>query len=180
MAIITRWRMPPDSSCGYCPMRRAGSVMWTASSMARARASALSPSAAPWVRMASVSCAPTVMTGLSEVIGSWKIIAISPPRTRAHRPLRQASSARARRGVIEPLRCFSEGDSSRMIDSAVSDLPEPDSPARHSVSPGASVKLTSSSTGRRPSGVRASIDRSSTARIGSGAATRHEKTMRGK
>ena len=25
MAIITRWRMPPESSCGYCPMRRAGS-----------------------------------------------------------------------------------------------------------------------------------------------------------
>ena len=27
MAIITRWRMPPESSCGYWPMRRAGSVM---------------------------------------------------------------------------------------------------------------------------------------------------------
>ena len=24
MAIITRWRMPPDSSCGYCSRRRAG------------------------------------------------------------------------------------------------------------------------------------------------------------
>ena len=23
MAIITRWRMPPESSCGYCRMRRA-------------------------------------------------------------------------------------------------------------------------------------------------------------
>ena len=24
IAIITRWRMPPDSSCGYCLTRRSG------------------------------------------------------------------------------------------------------------------------------------------------------------
>ena len=42
IAIITRCLMPPDSSCGYWPMRRPGSVICTASSIARARASALS------------------------------------------------------------------------------------------------------------------------------------------
>ncbi len=29
IAIITRWRMPPDNSCGYCFMRRALSGMRT-------------------------------------------------------------------------------------------------------------------------------------------------------
>ena len=38
-----------------------------------------------WCRIsASPICRPMVMTGLSEVIGSWKIIEISLPRTRAH------------------------------------------------------------------------------------------------
>src|SRR5215471_8359277 len=27
MAIITRWRMPPDSWCGYCLRRRAGAAV---------------------------------------------------------------------------------------------------------------------------------------------------------
>ena len=53
-----------------------------------------------------------------------------------------------------------------MIARAVRDLPDPDSPARHSVSPAAMSKLTASSTGRRPSGVRASMESPSTARIG--------------
>ena len=37
MAIITRWRMPPDSSCGYWPSRRSGSGMrtWRRRSSAR-------------------------------------------------------------------------------------------------------------------------------------------------
>ena len=70
IAIITRCRMPPESSCGYCRKRRAGSLICTASSMSRARVSAPSAPAAAWVRMASVSCAPIVMTGFSEVIGS--------------------------------------------------------------------------------------------------------------
>jgi hypothetical protein len=36
MAIITRWRMPPDRSPGYCVMRRFGSDIFTATSMASA------------------------------------------------------------------------------------------------------------------------------------------------
>ena len=36
MAIITRWRMPPESSCGYCVSRRAASGICTRSSSARA------------------------------------------------------------------------------------------------------------------------------------------------
>ncbi len=33
-----------------------------------------------WSRTASAICSPTVNTGFSEVIGSWKIIEISLPR----------------------------------------------------------------------------------------------------
>ena len=32
MAIITRWRSPPESWCGYCPSRLAAAVMPTLSS----------------------------------------------------------------------------------------------------------------------------------------------------
>ena len=48
-------------------------------SMARSRASFFDTFS--WVRMASTICLPTRYTGLSEVIGSWKIIAMSLPRS---------------------------------------------------------------------------------------------------
>ena len=40
IAIITRWRMPPENSCGYSPTRRSASGMPTSpsSSIDRARA----------------------------------------------------------------------------------------------------------------------------------------------
>ena len=41
MAIITRWRMPPESWCGYCRSRRCGSAMPTISSSSTARFSAV-------------------------------------------------------------------------------------------------------------------------------------------
>ncbi len=67
-----------------------------------------------------------LITGLSEVIGSWKIIATSPPRTR-----RMARSDRRRRSCpprrIAPATTRSDVlGSSRMIASEVTDLPEPD------------------------------------------------------
>ena len=36
IAIITRWRMPPENWCGYSFTRRAGTGMPTASSISRA------------------------------------------------------------------------------------------------------------------------------------------------
>ncbi len=70
MAIITRWRMPPESSCGYWSSRRSGCERRTdrRASSARARASAFET--VSWARMASASCVPMVSTGFSEVIGS--------------------------------------------------------------------------------------------------------------
>ena len=40
IAIMTRWRMPPDISCGYCLTRRSGLVMPTAVSASIARSQA--------------------------------------------------------------------------------------------------------------------------------------------
>ena len=80
MAIITRWRMPPDSSWGYCLTRRSGYGMPTmrSASMARSRASCLL--ILKCSRTASAIWSPTVNTGLRLVIGSWKIIAMCLPR----------------------------------------------------------------------------------------------------
>ena len=83
---------------------------------------------------ASAIWSPTVKTGLSEVIGSWKIIEMRLPRTGACRPRRaeqvgavEAGSRRRRSGRARATR--------RMIESAVTLLPQPDSPTRPSVSP---------------------------------------------
>ncbi len=86
-------------------------------------------------RTASEIWSPTVSTGLSEVIGSWKIIATSLPRI-----LRISGSLLASRfsprSVIVPLSMRPGGDGiRRMIESALTDLPEPDSPTMPSVEP---------------------------------------------
>ena len=82
MAIITRWRMPPDSWCGYWLRRLSGSVMPTSVSSSIARARAAASSMPRWMVSGSVICSPIFSTGLSEVIGSWKIMAMSRPRMR--------------------------------------------------------------------------------------------------
>ena len=60
MAIITRWRRPPDSSKAYSSIRRCGCGMPTmrSSSIARSRAAALDRSECR--RIASISWLPTV------------------------------------------------------------------------------------------------------------------------
>ena len=81
MAISARCRRPPDSWCGYSRIRRAGSGMLTASSSSSARARAVRRVARRCTRSVSSIWLPMVKTGLSAVIGSWKMSAISPPRT---------------------------------------------------------------------------------------------------
>jgi hypothetical protein len=81
MEIVTRWRMPPDSWWGYSPRRWDGSGMPTELSSAIAVSWASTLSMSRWKRSDSVICRPILMTGLSEVIGSWKTIDISEPHT---------------------------------------------------------------------------------------------------
>src|SRR4029079_7645442 len=110
-------------------MRRSGSGMPTSRNSSTARLRAARPLMPTWRRSTSSSCQPTVNTGLSDVIGSWKIIEISAPRS-----LRSSPSGRPTR--FRPPRMISlagstiefSGGSRPSIASDVTDLPEPDSP----------------------------------------------------
>ena len=90
---------------------------------------------ARWRRTASATCAPTRISGLSALIGSWNTMAGD---LAAH-----ASPARARRAQTTSMpvevgrgRSRSSPSLSRPItDSAVSDFPQPDSPIRPTRSP---------------------------------------------
>ncbi len=70
IAIITRWRMPPESLCGYSSIRRSGEGMWTRRSSSMARSRALRREPPRWRRMVSMIWSPMVKLGLSDVIGS--------------------------------------------------------------------------------------------------------------
>src|SRR5438067_1717915 len=77
MAIITRWRRPPESSWGYWPARRRGSGTLARSSASMA--ASIDPAA-------SATCLPTFIVGLSEVIGSWKTAPAERRRARRRSP----------------------------------------------------------------------------------------------
>ena len=80
-------------------------------------------------------CSPIVRTGLSEVIGSWKIMAISRPRMRRISSSERSSSSRPSKRMEPCVRAVPDG-SSRITASADTDLPEPDSPTIATISPG--------------------------------------------
>ena len=81
MAIITRWRMPPDSWNGYHRIRSSGEGMPTERRSSMALALASERSMPRWSRSDSVIWTPMRLTGLSAVIGSWKIMLSSAPQT---------------------------------------------------------------------------------------------------
>ena len=94
----------------------------------------------PWCRRsASAIWLPAVKLGFSEVIGSWKIMATSAPRTRSvasDAATRSSTSPLRRRSSMPPLTMRPPPYStSRISASDVTDLPEPDSPTMASVSP---------------------------------------------
>jgi hypothetical protein len=107
---------------------------------------------------ASAIWSPTLNTGFRLVIGSWKIIARSRPRS-----LRSAGAGSFARSTTGPARVRNRisppatrpgGSAIRpMIERLVTDLPEPDSPTTASVSPASSVKETSSTAFTTPASV---------------------------
>ena len=148
MAIIARWRCPPDNWCGYDCARRSGSGMPVLDSSATA-ADMLCARAIPILSCnTSATWSPTVNSGFRAVIGSWKIIAISRPRIPRNCCSEMASRSNSPAGwanLAEPLHCAFMARRRRL--SAVTVLPEPDSPTRASFSPGAiekSIPLTTS------------------------------------
>ena len=70
MAIITRWRWPPDSSCGNAFRRCAASGRPTSSSNSRIRARSRAPLKPLCSSKVSPICFSMECSGLREVIGS--------------------------------------------------------------------------------------------------------------
>ena len=85
MAIITRWPMPPDNSCGYSDATRAGSRMrtWASRSMAAARACFRLPPL--WARHASATWSPAVMIRVERVFRILQHQPSAAPADFAHR-----------------------------------------------------------------------------------------------
>ncbi len=139
MAIITRCFCPPESWCGYLLMSNSGLGRCTLSksSMVRFLASML---LIFWCSsIVSMTWAPTVCTGLSELMGFWNIMLISPPRNSWSSSL---SSSKIFTlpfldwKIISPSTTRPGGlGTRRSSESEVTDLPEPDSPTIPSVSP---------------------------------------------
>ncbi len=144
--------------------------MRTFSSISSARARAAALPTPLWRRTASAIWSPILKAGFSEVIGSWNTIAIRSPRisdiAAGESPRRSSPSKTARPETI----CAGGDGRSPIIANAVTLLPQPDSPTRHSVSPGPTENETSSTTLVRAAPNR--IDRFSTEMIGAVACTR--------
>jgi hypothetical protein len=156
MAIIARWRSPPDNCQAYSlrtPSGR-GIPTWWSSSAARSRDCFLDSPRCN--RMASPICEPTVCTGLKELMGSWKTSPMSPPRTcRISGPFagRVARSTQpwSRLSRISPSTTRPGDSTMPSRDRAVMLLPQPVSPTTPSVLPAAMVKLTPSTARVVPS-----------------------------
>ena len=119
--------------------------------MARSRAACLLTFSCS--RICSSICQPTLYTGLSEVIGSWKIMPMPAPRIE-----RIWSCGRLIRFVplyrTSPSNWAFGSVISRITVIMVTLLPEPDSPTMPSVSPSYSVADTPSTARTTPSSVR--------------------------
>ena len=182
MAIITRCRWPPESWCGYASRRRSASGSPTRCRSSTVRARAAWRESPLWTNSTSLTCFSIVWSGLSDVIGSWKIIAIRLPRTR-----RSVASSAPRsswpwnRMLPEGWRAGGYGRSWRM-DSAVTDFPDPLSPTSPTVSPLAMSSETPRTARTSPPGVSNETDRSRIARRGAAAITRSSagRTRRGR
>src|SRR5690606_1970441 len=102
-----------------------------------------------WILKTSAIWLPIGKIGLSEVIGSWKIIAISLPRTRRISSSGSVSNSRPASRTLPSTRLELAGRSP-MIERAVTLFPEPDSPTMATVSRGAISKERLRTTGFQP------------------------------
>ena len=134
-------------------MRCAGEGIRTSSSISIARARAARGDIALWARIASTICWPMVWTGLSEVIGSWKIIDILPPRSLRRSSAESRSTSRSPNSTASASTLPGGLGTSPMTESDVTLLPQPDSPTRPIVRPRGTLKLMPSTARNRPRSV---------------------------
>src|SRR5215218_7514662 len=119
--------------------------MRTFFSMSRVRSMASAFDTLRWRTMPSAIWSPMVKAGLSEVIGSWKIMAIRSPRRSARsRSVSVSRSWPSNRAEPDTIRAGV--GRSPMRASEVTLLPQPDSPTMHRVLPLLTEKDTSSTT----------------------------------
>ena len=97
-----------------------------------------------WTRSTSSIWRPTGTTGLSAVIGSWKIIAMVVARNCRRRRSLAVSSSSPTSLMLPPDGTSAPFCNSPITVSDVTDLPEPLSPTRHSVSPSRTCSETPS------------------------------------
>src|SRR5688500_10337605 len=141
-AMPMRWRWPPENSCGY--RRRWSADNPTVSSSCTTRSSrARRLGASLWITSASPMSDPTVIRGLSEAYGSWKMICISFRRARSERLSSVVTFLFSNQTSPEV------GSINRRMVRPVVDLPQPDSPTSPSVSPGMTSNDTSSTAWTR-------------------------------
>src|SRR5215470_3849419 len=137
--------------------------MPTARKAAADRARAADHDTFAWAVIASIIWVSMRRTGLSVIIGSWKIIASLRPRqlrsVSSGAPTSSSPSSR-----IDPSTMWPGGSTKPMIDQPVTVLPEPDSPTRPSTSPASRPKLTPSTALATPLRVKKCVRRFSTAR----------------
>src|SRR5262245_24033131 len=135
--------------------------MRTNSSISIARLRAACGDSCRCARRPSTICWPIVCTGLSEVIGSWKIIDSFCPR----RSRRSSFESFKRSRPSKMMPCPSTrpvSATSPITDSEVTLLPQPDSPTRPTVLPRSTLKLTPSTALNSPRSVSKWVRRSRT------------------
>ncbi len=108
---------------------------------------------------------PTRITGLSALIGSWKIIEIFGPRIRL-RSGRASGTRSTPSSTIWPAVTFASGGSTPRIARSVMLLPDPDSPTRPSASPPTTSSETPSTARTVPCRLAICTCRSRTSSIG--------------
>ena len=127
----------------------------------RAWAVASLPSMSVWRRNGSEICLPIRMTGLSEVIGSWKTMEIWEPHS-WRRDLAGALRISWPMNRTEPVRTTPSRGTSPMIERESTVLPDPDSPTMPTVSPRSRVRETPLTALSAPAAVEKVVWRSST------------------
>ena len=132
--MLMRWHWPPENSRGRrLPLATGSMPTWSSMALALAARSSLVPIFQ--MTSGSATMSRTLRRGLSEEIGSWKIICTWVRSVRRSPRLSVVSSVSPKRMVPEVAR------STWTMARPVVDLPQPDSPTSPSVSPLRSEKL---------------------------------------
>src|SRR5665213_2352261 len=129
--------------------------------MARSRACSLVMSL--WARSCSTSCQPTVYTGVNAVIGSWKIMPTSPPRTDCISVSESPRISRPSKRTLPEIETLASR-TSPSIEYMATLLPDPDSPTMPSTSFAPTSKESPSTARTTPWRVAKETERSRTLR----------------